>query len=236
MDAITCTRCRLEKPVAQFSFKNKSQGIRKTWCKQCVKDSSAIYYIKNKQKIKEKTNAYRLDHLDLYKQATAKWRAENPSHYLDVAKAQTYAWRKRNPEAIKRIESRAYYKNRDNKLVARRAHYLKFRERHLARAFDRRKLNKESRRIWSQNRRARKLQSGGKLSTNIKSRLFSLQKGKCACCGKSLGSNYHLDHIIPLVLGGPNEDSNIQLLRAECNLKKNAKHPIDYMQSKGFLL
>ena len=37
-------------------------------------------------------------------------------------------------------------------------------------------------------------------------------------------------------LGGKNIDSNVQLLRSECNYKKAAKHPIDYMQSKGMLL
>jgi len=41
---------------------------------------------------------------------------------------------------------------------------------------------------------------------------------------------------MPLALGGKNEDWNIQLLRAECNSRKGAKHPIVYMQEKGFLL
>jgi 5-methylcytosine-specific restriction endonuclease McrA len=45
-----------------------------------------------------------------------------------------------------------------------------------------------------------------------------------------------MDHIVPLYLGGLNVDSNIQLLRAKCNLQKNKKHPVDFMRSKGFLL
>jgi len=51
-----------------------------------------------------------------------------------------------------------------------------------------------------------------------------------------LGNNFNLDHIIPLSLGGRNEDCNIQLLRASCNFRKGAKHPIVYMQERGFLL
>jgi hypothetical protein len=31
-------------------------------------------------------------------------------------------------------------------------------------------------------------------------------------------------------------DFNVQLLCATCNLNKNAKDPIDFMQSRGFLL
>jgi 5-methylcytosine-specific restriction endonuclease McrA len=45
-----------------------------------------------------------------------------------------------------------------------------------------------------------------------------------------------MDHIIPLALGGTNTDDNIQLLRAKCNKQKGAKHPIDFMQQRGFLL
>lgn len=41
---------------------------------------------------------------------------------------------------------------------------------------------------------------------------------------------------MPLALGGANEDWNIQLLRQRCNNQKKAKHPVDFMQSKGYLL
>lgn len=88
----------------------------------------------------------------------------------------------------------------------------------------------------SANRRARKLSVGGKLTLDLSSKLFKLQKGKCACCKKPLGSNYHMDHIMPLALGGSNTDDNIQLLRARCNLQKQAKHPVDFMRQRGYLL
>jgi 5-methylcytosine-specific restriction endonuclease McrA len=51
-----------------------------------------------------------------------------------------------------------------------------------------------------------------------------------------LGDNYHLDHITPITLGGSNTDDNMQLLRQRCNNQKYNKHPIDFMQSRGFLL
>lgn len=97
--------------------------------------------------------------------------------------------------------------------------------------------NPEARRIRCQNRRARKREAGGKLSKGLTDRLFKLQKGKCACgCKQPLGDDYHLDHIMPIILGGVNEDWNIQLLRSLCNQQKHAKHPIDFMQQRGFLL
>lgn len=42
--------------------------------------------------------------------------------------------------------------------------------------------------------------------------------------------------IVPLALGGTNTDGNMQLLRSTCNQKKHAKHPVDFMQQRGFLL
>lgn len=95
----------------------------------------------------------------------------------------------------------------------------------------------EAVRTIRQNRRARKLAAGGTLSTDIAERLLKLQRGKCACgCDQPLGDDYHLDHRMPLALGGTNTDDNMQLLRKRCNLQKHAKHPVDFMQSRGFLL
>ena len=88
----------------------------------------------------------------------------------------------------------------------------------------------------SQTRRALKRGAGGVLSKGLAAKLMVLQKGKCPCCGKPLGNNYHMDHIMPLALGGSNTDNNIQLLRATCNNQKYTKHPVDFMQSRGYLL
>ena len=41
---------------------------------------------------------------------------------------------------------------------------------------------------------------------------------------------------MPIALGGKNVDDNVQLLCAACNLSKQAKHPVDFMQQRGFLL
>lgn len=96
--------------------------------------------------------------------------------------------------------------------------------------------NPEKERIKNSNKRARKLLNGGVLSKGLSEKLFRMQKGKCPCCNKPLGENYHMDHKMPLALGGGNTDSNMQLLTATCNLKKGAKHPVEFMQERGFLI
>jgi DNA repair exonuclease SbcCD ATPase subunit len=88
-------------------------------------------------------------------------------------------------------------------------------------------------RVYYHNRHARK--NGKRISVNIAETLFQLQSGKCPVCRQPL-TKYHLDHKMPLALGGSNTDDNIQLLCPPCNLEKSAKHPIDFMQSKGYLL
>lgn len=96
--------------------------------------------------------------------------------------------------------------------------------------------NPEAFRLYRHNRRAKIIAIGGKLSSGLSAKLFQLQKGKCPCCGEHLGEGYHLDHKMPLALGGENADANMQLLRKTCNLQKHAKHPVDFMQERGFLL
>ena len=91
-------------------------------------------------------------------------------------------------------------------------------------------------RIYCNNARARKAGVAGKLSHGLAAKLFDLQKGLCACCGQPLGDDFHMDHVLPFKLGGRNVDGNIQLLRASCNMSKGARHPDDFMQSRGFLL
>lgn len=61
------------------------------------------------------------------------------------------------------------------------------------------------------------------------------QRNKCAECRRRL-AKYHIDHIMPLSLGGIHEKANLQLLCPSCNRAKSAHHPIDWAQQQGRLL
>lgn len=151
------------------------------------------------------------------------------------------------------IRAAAWYANNRELANSRNAKwYANNRERHNARVSAKRAENPmkwreyraayhaahpEKSRLAHHVRRAKEHSVGGRLSDDIAKKLMVRQRGKCACgCGKPLGTGYHLDHRMPMALGGTNTDDNIQLLRKTCNLQKGAKHPIEFMQSKGFLL
>ena len=134
-------------------------------------------------------------------------------------------WSKANPEKVRAMHA----KRRENNIEVR----IKDR----ANASKWAKLHPEARRIQEQNREAKKRENGGVLSKGLAEKLIKLQRGKCACgCKQPLGDDYHLDHRMPISLGGANEDWNIQLLRRICNIKKGKKHPVEFMQQRGFLL
>jgi 5-methylcytosine-specific restriction endonuclease McrA len=94
----------------------------------------------------------------------------------------------------------------------------------------------EKARAFHANRRARKRAAEGRYTAEQVADLFAKQRGKCACCRKSLKAAYHIDHIVALALGGSNWISNIQLLCPSCNLSKGAKDNILWAQSQGRLL
>lgn len=99
------------------------------------------------------------------------------------------------------------------------------------------KVNPEKARVAWANKRASRRGAVGSYSAEEIAELFLKQRGRCAVCRCAIvEGKYHKDHIIPIARGGTNNIENIQLLCKTCNLEKHAKHPVDFMQEKGFLL
>jgi 5-methylcytosine-specific restriction endonuclease McrA len=87
-------------------------------------------------------------------------------------------------------------------------------------------------------RRAKRAGNGGTHTAGDIASLLKLQRGKCAhsWCLADIKSHHHVDHVLPLALGGSNDKRNIQLLCVPCNLEKGAKHPIDFANQNGMLI
>jgi site-specific DNA-methyltransferase (adenine-specific) len=70
------------------------------------------------------------------------------------------------------------------------------------------------------------------ISNSVKERLFVIQKGKCAGCGKEFDIlNLEVDHIVPRAKGGGDYFENYQLLCGACNRIKGAR-PMEYLRQK----
>lgn len=150
------------------------------------------------------------------KSAQAKYVAEN-SVALEEARLFCLE-REKNAAAEKEEQAKQYWHEHSHKSIA-------FRQQNVSKI-----------RAISNNNRARRLQAPGCLSNDLLDRLYKLQKGKCPCCKRALGKDFHMDHIEPLSKGGANVDSNIQLLSSRCNLVKSAMDPLTFMQLNGFLI
>lgn len=186
-------------------------------CKPCYKVSNAAYRAANPEKIAAMKRSYSAANAEKERARAAAWSAANKERKLATGSAY---------RAAHKQEAKAY-----------KAGWAKANSKHVvAKVSEWRKANPGAHRAHGQNRRARKTEAGGILTKGLAAKLFALQRGMCACCKLPLGENYHMDHIMPLALGGTNTDDNMQLLRQRCNNQKSAKHPVDFMQERGLLL
>lgn len=186
-------------------------------CNLCERARAAVYTASHSDQIKARTEVRQTANPDRAREINAAWQAAHPGK----AKARTAAYYAAN-KGKEKIRIAAWRAANAGKVKATAAAWQA--------------SNTEVKRIIEQNRRARKCENDGILSKGLTAKLFKLQKGKCPCCKQPLGEDYHMDHKMPLALGGPNIDDNMQLLRSVCNHQKSKKHPVDFMQSRGFLL
>lgn len=188
-------------------------------CRPCKRERNAQWAKDNPQKHTQRVIRWQKTNHDKHTENVRKWREANPEKVADASRK----WREANPE-----------KEAANKRKWRKANL----ERDAQSSRKWQKANPDKCKVMKQNRRAKKKGNGGKLSKNIAQLLLILQKGCCACgCGALLkATGYHIDHIMPIALGGTNTDNNIQLLTAKCNLRKSAKHPDDWARENGRLI
>lgn len=99
------------------------------------------------------------------------------------------------------------------------------------------KANRDKARVYSSKRRRLMEKAGGSFSESDIKEMMARQKGKCAepSCRCDVRHKYHIDHIMPVKLGGDNNPSNLQILCPRCNSRKSAKHPLDWAAENGRL-
>ncbi len=97
------------------------------------------------------------------------------------------------------------------------------------------KANPEKSRAADNRRRARKQGAEGSYTEGDIKAQYTRQKGKCFWCGKRVGKDYHVDHVVPLSRGGSNWPENLVISCATCNLQKRDKMPHEWAQGGRLL-
>ena len=143
----------------------------------------------------------------------------------------------RNPDRFKKSRARYLAKNPEKVRERKRRWAIANRDKVRDGAAKSRAKNHEHRSAQVRNRRAKQRNAGGRHTAKDIAVIAEAQGHKCAYCRANLRKvKRHVDHIMPIALGGSNDRSNLQLLCVPCNLSKQAKHPIEFAQSKGLLL
>jgi len=91
-----------------------------------------------------------------------------------------------------------------------------------------REQRKEYCRLFHSARRRNK--NKDKLTVGIIDLLLLEQNDTCPYCFRELSeTGFHIDHYMPLALGGKNVDDNVQLTCPTCNMRKGKKHPMVFL-------
>lgn len=185
-------------------------------CVECRKILSKIWY-SDRERARKKTAAWRSNNKERSLKSEREWREKNKERVTATQKR----WRDKNPERSKKKYRDWYARNIESERL---------------RSLSWNKENKDYCAANARNYRARKKHNGGVHSREDIAAIFQLQSSKCAYCRTALSDDYHVDHVMPLVLGGSNDRANLQITCPTCNQMKHAKHPIEFARQLGLLI
>lgn len=203
-------------------------------CRECVRVKSLARYSANPEAARARQNTYYRDHKERIAETNAASRARNADK-IKVRKKADYERDKNKPEFQQRL--RQYTEqNRDHK--------REYDRRYRAANADRLEQVKSAWRIVnadliravksSYKARRRSQEAIGDSSRSIAEWVESVKK-VCYWCSKKCADEYHIDHYHPLSKGGEHRVSNLVIACPTCNLRKNAKDPLEFAASVGRL-
>lgn len=202
-----CTKCQTEYPATAEYFRRSrsNRGGLAARCKKCMNQEDRDYRAANQEKIAAQCHAYYVEHADKIKATARKHYEENKDRHVQLVNE----WRAANPDKVRETR-RKWSTNNPEK------------ERQKLRRW--RSENPEKRRAQAHKRRALEKSFGGSFTSDDIEAIRKAQGNRCYICHKKL-TKFHVDHFIPVALGGTNDPGNLRLACPHCNQSKNAKHP-----------
>lgn len=255
----TCTKCGEAKPLNEFWKASGSKpGALRAQCKVCLRarakewaqanpERSRAYTRKWATNNKDKVDAYRRAHPEIFRTSHRRWLDDNREYARQKSRDWYYANRERSIE-----HSRRYFKEHPEwARSVRHAHYLKHREKVLEKdrlyrqrpgvkrriaEYGRRWRSDNIERVkannkrWIQENRHRANEHssqrrvrlrGGYVERVDRAQIITREQSRCWICGKRpKGSLLTLDHLWPVMHGGPHAAWNLRVACKPCNSKR----------------
>ena len=150
--------------------------------------------------------------------------ARNKAYY-ETHKEEVRAWREGYLETHKEeiaTQCKAYYEaNKEKRAIQMKAHYQDNKEERRSYAKAYLETHREGRAAISAKRRAVKIQAILPTTDNeLMKRLYEQR----AVMTEKYGEQYHVDHIIPLTIGGAHHQDNMRVITAKENMEKKDKY------------
>lgn len=195
----TCTKCKAEKPIDDFSTNSKAKDGKHSWCRTCVNAQRK----ENKMKYAIAQSAYIKNNPEKVKQ----WKLaeRNKPGYKERKSAQDKAYRERMGEALL-VKKRAYIANNKEKIKAgKKREYEKHKQAYVARAYQRLRNIKC---LTPPDADKKQIQA------------FYIEAKRLSA---ETGIKHEVDHIVPISKGGLHHQNNLQILPWLDNRKKGGK-------------
>lgn len=212
-----CKACGEIKPLFEFGIARNNRDGRTGKCRKCLNEERLRWVHENPERRQAALDKYNKNNAERVKESKVRHYEKNKQKAIERASE----WKKQHKQKVVESGAKRYLKNRDSILEHNKAWN---------------KLNPDKTRIYCATRRARVLNAEGSYDSTDIQFLMKSQRGLCVVCGRPLKKVFHVDHIVAISKGGGNNRENLQLLHRKCNQEKNAKDPIEFMQSRGFLL
>ena len=211
------------------------------------KKADREYYLKNRDKVCERSRAWRKDNPEKAAKKDKEYREANLETYLIYQRK--YASSHRDKKRA--YDKQHYNDNKEKRLEQAKRYQQENKESRAVYSKEYRKNNKEALRLvktkWikenperarahsrvgKHKRRARIAEVGGSFTREDIRNLYATQEAKCYYCSISIEEEYHIDHMTPIVRGGSNDVSNLCLTDPECNMRKHTKTAEEFISER----
>lgn len=214
-----CARCHQSLPADKFG---RANGRLRTECKSCRVKREKERRERDINATRARDRAYRIENRDHINSLSRDRYHADPN----AARAKRKRWVAENRAVAQESWKKQHAKNAERNCARARAWYAENTERAKTRIYAWAKVNQERCLGYSARRRARKSGADAEIVNPL--HVFERDGWICRLCQKPVDrtkkfphpNSPSMDHIVPLVHGGPHRLSNLQCAHLRCNLVK----------------